>query len=113
MKRITLSLAANGTYYVPAPSRGIVSDVRAVWQTTVTTANICTVSRDTHTVNLVTVVTTAGMVVEKGVRDTTYKDLVFDPKSSTTTYQVIKVVLSGGNAVAAVIEIDFDDYASV
>ncbi len=63
--------------------------------------------------NLITVVTTAGMVVENGVRDATYKDLVFDPDSTTVTYGVIKVVLSGGNAIAAVILIEFDDFAAV
>jgi hypothetical protein len=113
MKRITLSCAANGTYYVPAPSIGVVTGVKAVWQSTVTTSNLVTVSRSSTTVNLVTAVTTAGMVVETGVRDTTNKDLVFDPASTTTTSQVIKVVLSGGNAVAAVVVIEFDEYATV
>ena len=113
MKRITLSCAANGTYYIPAPCVGLVSGVQAVWQGTVTTGNIVTVSRGTRTVNLVTVVTLAGMVVERGVRDTTYKDVIFDPASATAVNQVIKVVLSGGNAIAAVITIEFDDFSSV
>jgi hypothetical protein len=53
------------------------------------------------------------MVVESGVRDTTYKDYIFDPTSATAANQVIKVVLSGGNAVAAVVVIEFDEYATV
>ena len=113
MKRITFPLAANGTLYIPAPARGVVSGIKAVWQSTVTTSNILTVSRDTTTVNLVTVATLAGMVVETGVRDTTNKDLVFDPASATAVNGVIKVVASGGNAVALVVTIEFDDYATV
>ena len=113
MKNLFLSAAANGTYYIPAPCRGVVAGARAVWQSTVTTNNICTISRDTVTVNLITVVTLAGMVVEKGVKSTLYGDYVFDPNSSTAIYQVIKVVLSGGNAIAAVIHILFDESAYV
>lgn len=112
MKRITFPIAASATMYIPAPCRGIVSGVKAVFATTVTTSNLVTVSRSSTTVNLVTAVTTAGMVVETGVRDTTNKDLVFDPASTTTTSQVIKVVQSGGNAVAAVVTIEFDEYAT-
>ncbi len=113
MIRLTFNLTAGGTLYVPAPCRGVVAGAKVVWQTTVTTSNIVTISRDTHTVNLVTAVTTAGLVVEKGVRDATYKDLVFDPASTTAVEQVIKVVASGGNSVASVVTIEFDDYAYV
>jgi len=113
MKNIYLSVAANGTYYIPAPCRGVVAGVKVVWQSTVTTNNIVTVTRSSTTVNLVTAVTTAGMVVETGVPDATNKGLVFDPDSTTGTSQVIKVVLSGGNAVAAVIKIEFDESAYV
>ena len=111
MIRINKSIAAGGTIYIPVPAKGIIVGVKAVWQGTVTTSNILTVSRGTTTVNLVTVVTAAGMVAETGVRDTTNKDLVFDP--ATAAYSFIKLVLSGGNSIAAEIIIEFDDYAAV
>ena len=111
MQKIHKSIAASGTIYIPGPARGVIAAVKAVWQGTVTTSNILTVSRGTTTVNLVTAVTTAGMVAEKGVPDATNQGLVFDP--DTAAYSFIKLVLSGGNAIAAEIEIDFDDSAYV
>jgi hypothetical protein len=111
MIKISKSIAAGGTIYIPVPARGVVAGVKAVWQSTVTTSNILTVSRGATTVNLVTVVTTAGMVAETGVPDATNKGLVFDP--DTAAYSFIKLVLSGGNSIAAEVLIDFDDSAFV
>jgi len=111
MKQIRVQLAANETRYVPAPARGVIAAIRAVWQGTVTTSNILTVSQGATTVNVATVVTTAGMVVETGVPDTTNGFAVFDP--NVAAQSVIKLVLSGGNAIAADVLIDYDDSAYV
>ena len=111
MTRIRCYLAASETRYIVVPVRGIITGAKAVWQTTVTTSNIITISRGTTTVCLVTAVTTAGQVMETGVPDATNKDLVFDP--ATAAYSFIKIVQSGGNAVAADLIIEFDEYASV
>jgi hypothetical protein len=111
MKRITLNLAASATVYVPVPCRGVVAGAHAAFQATVTTGNVITLSRETTAVAVVTAVTTTFQVRENAVRDTTNKDLVFDP--DTAAYSYIKVVQSGGNAVAAVLTIEFDDSARV
>jgi len=112
MKRL-LALVTSGTVsYVPAPARGCVSGVKAVWQTSSVTANdTVTVARNVTTVNLVTAVSGDGLVVETGVPDATSKGLVFDPASTTTTSQVIKVTVSAGGACLVLIE--FDEYAIV
>jgi hypothetical protein len=111
MQRITFNIAASATLYVPVPVRGVISGAFASFQATVTTANVITISRETTAVNAITAVTTTFMVRENGVRDTTNKDLVFDP--DTAAYSYIKVVQSGGNAVAAVVTIEFDESARV
>jgi hypothetical protein len=111
MQRITFNLAASATLYVPVPVRGVVAGAHTSFQATVTTSNIITLSRETTSVAVITAATTTFMVRENAVRDTTNKDLVFDP--DTAAYSYIKVVASGGNAVAAVVTIDFDDSARV
>ena len=113
MKRLTFNLAASGTLYVPVPFRCVLTGAYAAWQGVVTTANIITISRGATTVNLITAATTAGLVRETGVPDATSKDLVFDPDHATTTYGVIKLVQSGGNAIAAVVTLELDEYAHV
>ena len=113
MKTLSYLIAANTATYVPAPVRGTVAKVTATWQTTVTTSNIVTVARAGTAVNVVTAVTTAGQVVETGVADTTNGQLVFDPASSTAANGVITITPSGGNAVAVVVNIFFDESAYV
>lgn len=108
---VSKSIAASATIYVPVPARSTLAKVDVVWQGTVTTSNILTISRGTTTVNLVTAVTVAGMVKEAGVKDTTNGGLVFDP--ATAAYSFVKLVQSGGNAVAAEIILWFDDSAYV
>lgn len=112
MKRL-LALVTSGTVsYVPAPSRGCVSGVKAVWQTAAVTANdTVIVSRAATAVNTVTAASGNGLVVETGVPDTTNKGLVFDPASTTATEQVFKVTVSAGGACLVLIE--FDEYAYV
>lgn len=108
-----LALVTSGTVsYVPAPCRGIVKGIKAVWQTASVTANdTVTVARNATTVNLVTAASGDGLVVETGVPDTTNADLIFDPDSTTTTSQVIKITVSAGGACLVLIE--FDPYATV
>jgi hypothetical protein len=111
MKYITALVTSGTVSYVPAPCRGTVNKVLAVWQTSSVTANdTVTLARNTTTVNLVTASSGDGLVVETGVRDTTNGDLVFDPASSTTTDQVIKVTVSAGGACLVLIFFDESAY---
>ena len=98
--------------YIPAPCRGNVAKVTAVWQTNAVTANdTVTVARNTTTVNLVTAVSGDGLVPEVGVPDATNKGLIFDPDSATATDQVIKITPSAGGA--CLVQIEFDESAYV
>lgn len=98
--------------YLPAPCRGTVAKVTAVWQTNaVTAADTVTVARNTTTVNLVTAVSGDGLIPEIGVPDTTNGQLVFDPEDDTEENQVIKITPSAGGAVFVAIQ--FDDSAYV
>ncbi len=113
MKRILVLHADGSTLYVPAPCRGIVVGVKVVFQTsTVEPNDTCVVAQGSHAVNTVTAVTTAGLVIEKGVRDTTYKDLVFDPLSATAAEQVLKITDTGAPGDKLVL-IEFNDFASI
>jgi hypothetical protein len=113
MIRLLVNLPDASTIYVPAPCRGKVAGIKAVFQTNVVEADdTIVVSRDTTAVNTLTAVTTAGLVVETGVPDTTYKDLLFDPDSDTATSQVMKIANTGSPGAALVL-IEFDDYAAV
>jgi hypothetical protein len=86
----------------------------AVFQEATAVSDTITASRGATAVNVVTAVAAAGLVVEEGVRDTTNGDLVFDPDSDTATYQVVKLVSgSETGAAAALVTLDFDEYAAV
>lgn len=108
-----LALVTSGTVsYVPAPCRGCVLGVKAVWQTnSVTAADTVIVARNATAVNTVTAVSGDGLVVEDGVPDTTNKGLVFDPDSATATEQVMKVTVSAGGACLVLIE--YDQFATI
>lgn len=112
MQRL-MALVTSGTVsYIPAPCRGNVAGVKAVWQTNAVTANdTVIVARDATAVNTVTAVSGDGLVVETGVPDATNKGLIFDPASATATSQVMKVTVSAGGACLVIIE--FDDSAYV
>jgi len=113
MINLTFLHADGGTSYVPAPCRGTVAAVQVVFQTsTVEVNDTVVVARDTTAVNTVTAATTAGLVVENGVPDTTNKGLVFDPDSTTATKQVM-VVTDTGSPGAKLVTIMFDDSAMV
>lgn len=103
------------TTYIPAPCRGVVTGLRAVFNTAPAADDTVTVSRGNTAVNLLTTGGTAVGTVYPGVRDTTNKELVFDPASSTAANRVIKVVVSAlptANTLVGV-QIDFDEFALV
>ena len=113
MIKLLALIGSDATIYVPAPCRGVVVGLKAVYQTNaVEPADTIIASRDATAVNTLTAVTTAGLVVETGVPDVTNKDLVFDPASTTAVNQVIKLV-ANGTAGVAMVEIEFDESAHV
>jgi exo-beta-1,3-glucanase (GH17 family) len=113
MIKIIVAHADQGTSYVPAPCRGVVANAYCVFQTnTVEPNDTVVLARGASTVNTITAVTTAGLVVETGVPDATNKGLVFDPASSTAANQVIKITDTGAPG-AKLVMIDFDDSAYV
>lgn len=121
MKNILFSAPiadAGNTFYVPVPARGVVKGVRVMCDVNMVATGTVVLSRSTTAVNTITVPTgdkAAGTVLD-GVPDTTNKDLVFDPNSSTEAYKSIKIVAdatilaSAGNMM---FNIQFDDYATV
>lgn len=115
MIEITVAVADGATVYVPAPCRGVVAKMVAVFQADTVVANdTITAYRSTTAVNAVTAVTEAGLVPEVGVPDATNKGLVFDPASATAANKVIKLISgSEGGAAAAIVTITFDDSAYV
>jgi hypothetical protein len=113
MIEITILHADQATLYVPAPCRGIVVGAKVVFQTnTVEPNDTVVIGRAGTAVCTVTAVTTAGLVVENGVRDATNKDLIFDPDSATAAYQVFKVTDTGAPG-DKIVTIMFDEHAAV
>ena len=113
MIRLTVLMGSDATIYVPAPCRGIVTGLKAVYQTNaVEPGDTIIALRNATAVNTVTAVTTAGLVVETGVRDVTNKDLVFNPASTTATEQVI-VLTANGTAGAVLVTVEFDEFATI
>lgn len=108
-----LVVVTDGVAYVPAPCRGTVAKMTAIFQTNAVEPNDTIIaSRDATAVNTLTAVNTAGLVLETGVQDVTNKGLVFDPESATLAERVIRVT-SAGAPGAALVEILFDDSAYV
>lgn len=104
---------SDAVVYVPVPTRGIVKGMKCVANTnTVEVGDTIVASRGATAVNTWTAVDTAGLVVEAGVPDTTNKDLVFDPDSSTATYKSILLTPTGAPGSVTVM-IGFDPYATV
>lgn len=113
MKHLLVAHGNQATVYVPVPCRGTIAKVYCVFQTATVEANDTVVlARGSTTVNVVTAVNTAGLVVETGVPDATNGNLVFDPESSTTANQVIKITDTGAPG-AKLVYILFDDGAYV
>jgi hypothetical protein len=106
-------VVTDGVAYVPAPCRGVVAKMTAIFQTNVVEPNDTIIaSRDTTAVNTLTAVETAGLVVENGVPDVTNKGLVFDPADAVPVNRVIKVTSTGAPGAALVV-IEFDEFAYI
>lgn len=89
--------------YWPVPCRGILKEMKCAACTNVVEPNDTIVaSRAATAVNTWTAVETAGLVMEKGVPDTTNKDLVFDPDSATATDKVILFTPTGAPGLCMV-----------
>lgn len=121
MKDIYVNLYSAGgaeDYYIPVPCRGVVKSAEYMANAAMVATGTITLARGTTAVNLATapVGDTAAGTVLKGVPDTTNKDLVFDPASSTAANTKIKVsfdtTLLGGVA-NVLLHIVFDDSAYV
>jgi len=115
---VTKIAQAGDTRYIPVPYRGTVSSTKLICDAAMVADKTVIFSRGTDAVNTATAPTgnTAAGTVLEGVADTTNKGLVFDPDSSTVTYQVIKVInLAAFVAAGATltIEIKFDDSAYI
>ncbi len=99
--------------YVPVPTRGIVKEMKCVFNTnTVEVNDTIVASRGATAVNTITATNTAGLVVETGVPNSTNKDLVFDPLSTTEAHKSILLTPTGSPGSATVM-IGFDPYATV
>jgi hypothetical protein len=105
-------------YYIPVPCRGVVKAAEYFANATMVATGTITLARDTTAVNTATAPTgnTAAGTVLKGVADTTNKDLVFDPESSTDAYTKIKMSLDTtilGGAANVLAHITYDESAHV
>ena len=105
------------SFYLPVPCRGVVKAVRAVYSEETDEDETITIERGTTDVNVVTppADATAEGVSIVGVPDTTNKDLIFDPDSTTAANRVIKVTVPNTFDTAGLLglSIDFDSSASV
>lgn len=112
MIRLIVAMA-DAAIYVPAPCRGCLAGMKATFQTnTVEASDTIVASQGATAVNTLTVVDTAGLVVETGVPDATNAGLVFDPDSTTDAEQVI-VLTPTGSPGASLVLLEFDEYAYV
>jgi len=121
MKDIYINLYSAGgveDYYIPVPCRGVVKAFEVMANATMVATGTITLARGTTAVNTATAPTgdTAAGTVLKGVPDTTNKDLVFDPDSSTAANTKIKVSLDTnilGGVANVLLHITYDDSAHV
>ena len=119
MKNIDFNIYSAGgaeTYYYPVPCRGVLHSLRVVANATLVATGTIIASRSTTAVNTITIPTgdTAAGVTCVGVPDTTNKDLVFDPDSSTVANTKIKFVLDTtllGGASNVILQLEYDDSA--
>jgi hypothetical protein len=121
MKDIYINLYSAGgveDYYIPVPCRGIVNAFQVTANATLVATGTITLSRSTTAVNTATAPTgdTAAGTILEGTPDTTNKDLIFDPDSSTAANQVIKVSFDTtilGGAANVTLLIKYDESAAV
>ena len=121
MKDLYINLYSAGgveDYYIPVPCRGVVKGFSVVANATMVATGTIILARSSTAVNTATAPTgdTAAGVLLEGVADTTNKDLVFDPDSSTVANTKIKVSFDTtilGGAANVLLMIKYDDSASV
>lgn len=121
MKDIYVNLYSAGgveDYYIPVPCRGVVKSFKAVANATMVATGTIVLARSTTAVNTLTapVGNAAAGIVVTGVPDTTNKDLVFDPDSSTVANTKIKVSFDTtilGGVANVLLLIQYDDSAAV
>ena len=99
------------------PKRGVVVGLYGAFSETVAAADTVDAQRGSDSVNLITVgaANVAEGVLLTGTRDTTNKELIFDPDSSTATHKVIKLSISALETNPTTFNgyIEFDDMAIV
>lgn len=121
MIRISLIIPVATTtadaFYYPVPVRGIVKEVIAVFDQESDLDETVTISRGATAVNVCTppADATAEGTSFTGVPDTTNKDLVFDPDSTTVANRVLKISVpntidAGGNLGLSIL---YDDSAAI
>lgn len=121
MKDIYINLYSAGgveNYMIPVPCRGVVKDFTVVASATMVATGTVTLLRNATAVNTATAPTgdVAAGTTLKGVPDTTNKDLVFDPDSTTETDKSINVSFDTtilGGAANVTLLIKYDDSAAV
>lgn len=117
MKNLIMSIPiadAGNTFYIPVPCKGIVKSAKYTCDVTMVATGTVILSRSTTAVNTFTVPAgdLAAGVVGTGTPDTTNKNLIFDPDSSTAANKVIKGVADAtflGSAGNIIIDIEYDD----
>lgn len=116
---VTFPVAATTAdlFYLPVPCRGIVKAVRAVYSQETDLDETIDIMRGASSVNLCTppADATAEGVSFVGVPDTTNKDLVFDPASTTAANRVLRVSVPNTFDTAGVmgLSIDYDESAAI
>ena len=116
---ITLEVAATTAqdFYLPVPCRGSVKQIHWSYDAEIDKDETVTISRGGSDVNVATPSadgTAAGAVVD-GTPDSTNKNLVFDPDSSTAANKVLKISVPNtfDSAGTLAIHVEYDDGAYV
>ena len=114
---IPVAVTTADLFYLPVPVRGIVKAVRAVYSQETDIDETIDVMRGATSVNLVTPAAdaTAEGTSVAGVPDTTNKDLVFDPASTTVANRVLRISVPATFDTAGVVglSIDYDESAAI
>lgn len=101
--------------YIPVPCRGIVTKFTGAFSETVAADDTVDIQRGSTSVNLITVgaANVAEGVLLTGTRDTTYKELIFDPDSDTANHRVFHIAISTLETNPTTFNgiIEFDDHA--
>ena len=121
MKNIDVNFYSAGgveDYYILVPCRGVVKAMNILCNAVLVATGTITALRGTTAVNTATAPTgnTAAGTLLTGVPDTTNKDLIFDPDSSTVANTKIKISLDTtvlGGVANLLVQIVYDEFAHV